>query len=47
MNMQKKPSTNYFRCIDEKNDIWALDSDKGVFKYDHIILMDMGKILEL
>ena len=35
MNMQKKPSTNFFRCIDDKNDIWALDSDKGVFKFGH------------
>lgn len=46
MNMQKKPATNFLRCINKEEDIWALDSDNGVFYPDHKILMDLGKILE-
>lgn len=46
MNAQRKPSTNFFRVVDKEKDIWALDSDNGVFFPDHKILMDLGKILE-
>ena len=46
MSMLKKPSTNIFRRVDEKEDIWALDSSNDVFFPEHKILMDLGKILE-
>lgn len=46
MNAQRRPYTNFFRVVDKEKDIWALDSDNGVFYPDHKILMDLGKILE-
>ena len=46
MNAQRKPSSSFLRCVDKENDIYALDSDSGVFPPYHKILMDMGNILE-
>lgn len=28
------------------DNIFALDSDKGIFKYEYTVLMDLGKIVE-
>jgi hypothetical protein len=46
MNAQKKPYTGFLRCVDKVNNKWALDGDSGVFTPHHLILIQMGKILE-
>lgn len=34
------------RRIDKEKNIYALDSDSGLFKYSNMILMDLGKVME-
>ena len=46
MISQRKPATNFLRKLDQKNDIYAFDSDPGIFYYKNAILMDLGKVLE-
>ena len=46
MISQRKPITNFLRKIDEKNQIYALDSDPGLFVFRNMILMDLGKVIE-
>ncbi len=44
MISQRKPVTNILRKVDDG--IYAFDSDKGVFQYPNLILMDLGKVSE-
>ncbi|KRX00122.1 hypothetical protein PPERSA_10621 [Pseudocohnilembus persalinus] len=46
MISQRKPITNMLRRIDKDKNIYALDSDSGLFKYSNMILMDLGKVME-
>ncbi len=46
MISQRKPVTNFIRKIDEENQIYAIDSDPGLFKIRNGILMEMGKVVE-
>ena len=46
MVSQRKPVTVCLRRMDEKSDIWAVDSDSGIFSIEKSILMDLGKIIE-
>lgn len=46
MNAQKKPYTSFMKCLDKEKNLWAFDSDSGMFTPNHLILIQMGKILE-
>ncbi len=46
MISQRKPITNQLRMIDPVNNIYALDSDPGLFKFKNNILMNLGKVIE-
>lgn len=46
MNAQKKPYTSFMKCVDKEKNVWAFDSDSGMFAPNHLILIQMGKILE-
>lgn len=46
MSSQKKGTTSFLRCVDPAEDLWALDSDSGLFVYNHQILLDMGRVIE-
>jgi hypothetical protein len=46
MISQRKPVTNYIRRIDKENEIYAMDSDPGIFFANNTILMELGKIME-
>eukprot|EP01017_Pseudomicrothorax_dubius_P050461 TRINITY_DN9566_c0_g1_i2.p1 TRINITY_DN9566_c0_g1~~TRINITY_DN9566_c0_g1_i2.p1 ORF type:complete len:630 (-),score=137.85 TRINITY_DN9566_c0_g1_i2:37-1926(-) len=46
MISQRKPVTTYLRPIDKAKDIWALDSDSGIFQITNSILIDLGKVIE-
>jgi hypothetical protein len=44
MISQRKPITFLLKKVGDN--IFALDSDKGIFKYEYTVLMDLGKIVE-
>lgn len=46
MISQRKPVTNFIRKLDEENEIYAFDSDPGIFYEKNSLLLDLGKVLE-
>lgn len=46
MVSQRKPTTMFLRPIPDQKNVYALDNDSGLFEFPHVILMDLGKIME-
>lgn len=46
MISQRKPTTSILRILDKEKEIYALDSDSGIFTFKNMVLLDLGKILE-
>jgi len=46
MISQRKPVTNIITRIGKDSNIYAMDSDKGLFNHQQTVLMNLGKIME-